>query len=435
MLELEEIAAKGPGRWLWAGLVVLAALFFALATWSVTFALSGAVVAPGAVYTETFSKRIQHQDGGIVAEIIVNDGDEVDEGSLLIRLDDVARRANLGIIVARLDKALARRARLEAERDGLPALRPPSELARRLHLTDTAAALAGEVAIFQARRSALDVRRRLLRERRAQAVQELRGIEDLRTAREREVAIMRQEVAATETLARQSYAPMLRLLAQRRELVEREGLVAQLVASAAQAGARVSEIDMALLQLDEDFMSGALRDLRETEATLVELDERRVQAEEILRRTEIRSPRRGIVHDRQVHTVGAVIRPGETVMTVVPQDDDLVVEARVAPTDIDQVRRGLPAMVRFTTFNRRVTPEISGQVQRVGADVVLDPATRQPYYPVRIFVSRSELAKLGEGNLMPGMPAQVFVQTGERTVISYLLKPVSDQFAQAFRDR
>ena len=130
-----------------------------------------------------------------------------------------------------------------------------------------------------------------------------------------------------------------------------------------------------------------------------------------------------------------MIRPGETVMTVVPQDDDLVVEARVAPTDIDQVRRGLPAMVRFTTFNRRVTPEISGQVQRVGADVVLDPATRQPYYPVRIFVSRSELAKLGEGNLMPGMPAQVFVQTGERTVISYLLKPVSDQFAQAFRDR
>jgi HlyD family secretion protein len=435
MRHLEDDAAGGPGAWALAGLLVVVATLAALVTWAAVAPLSGAVVAPGSVFAESFSKRVQHPDGGIVAALLVMDGDEVEEGALLLRLDDVAARANLGIVLARLDKALARRARLDAERDGAAILSAPEALAQRLDRPDARDALAGERALFEARRTNLETRRRLLRERRAQAVEEARGLSDLHAARGREVAILRQEVAATESLVRQAYAPLLRLLAQRRELVDREGVTAQLAAAAAQAGARVSEADIALLQADEDFTAGVLRDLRETEALLVELEERRTANAEVLRRTEIRSPRRGTVHDVQVHTVGAVIRPGETVMTVVPRDDDLVVEARVAPTDIDQVTRGMPAAVRFTTFNRRVTPELNGLVQRVGADVVADPVTQLPFYPVRVLVPREELSRLGDAPLIPGMPAQVFVQTGERTLLSYLLKPISDQFARAFRER
>ena len=354
---------------------------------------------------------------------------------MLIRLDDVSARANFGIVAARLDAVVARRARLEAERNRLDAVTPPPELAARLHLPDTRAALAGELSIFEARRSAIEIRRRLLSERRVQAVAEQQGQGSAHVARQQEVALMRQEVAATEMLVRQSYAPVLRLLAQRRELAVREGFVGQLEASWAQAGARVSETDMALLQLDEDFTSGVLRELRETEALLTVLEERRVQTADVLRRTEIRSPRRGTVHDLLVHTTGAVIRAGETIMTVVPRDDDLVIEARIVPTDIDQVIRGLPVTVRFTTFNHRTTPEINGLVQRVGADVVQDAATQLPFYPIRVLVGREELTKLGQVQLLPGMPAQVFVQTGERTALSYLLKPLSDQFTQAFRER
>ncbi len=429
----------------WTGLALILGLLGGTAAWASYATLSGAVIASGAVVVESYGKRIQHADGGIVAEIHVEDGREVKEGELLLRLDDTINRTNFTIAEKSLDQALARLARLEAERDEKPSITFPSELLSRRSTDHVQKAIEGETAIFEAMGHIFDGKKDQLTARRAQLSEEARGYEAQLAARRSEILLLKREMAGTKSLVARGYAPVVKMLAEQRQLASLEGEAGRLSAQMAQSRGRIGEIDLQIVQIDDDETRRIANEIRDTERRIDELREKKVVAEDKLRRVDIRAPRSGFVHELQVHTIGAVVRSGETVLTIVPKEDGLVIEARVRPIEIDKVFAGQKAILRFPNFNRRTTPELAGRVVRVGADVAQDIRAggqsspdvlrRDVYYPVRILTAEQELRRLEGIRLLPGMPVEVFVQTEERTAMSYLLKPITDQLARALREK
>ena len=434
------------GADIWVGLFLVVGILGGTVAWASVAELSGAVIGQGSVIVESHGKRIQHADGGIVADIRVDDGSEVQEGDLLIRLDETITRANFAISEKGLDQAVARLARLEAERDRLPLVEFPPEIETRKHVEHIARAIVGERAMFAALSRTYNGKIVQLRERKQQLANEVMGYEAQFNARRSEIALLRTEMDGTKALVSRQYAPAVKMLGEQRQMAALEGDFGRLAAQIAQTNGKIAETELQVIQIQDEEIKRVATEIRDTERRIEELRERKVAAEDKLKRTEMRAPRTGVVHEMQVHTIGAVIRPGEVVLTVVPKEDILVVEARVRPVDIDQVSTGQLAFIRFPNFNRRTTPELNGRVVRVGADVAQDPSRptntgtadstrREAFYPVRISVSEDELKRLNGLRLQPGMPAEVFIQTEDRTAISYMIKPISDQLARAFREK
>ena len=418
------------------GLAVTVVMFGGLAAWAATADLQGAVIASGVVVVETNLKKIQHPTGGVVGQILVKEGQEVQEGDLLVRLDETTTRANLLIVTNQLEQMYGRRARLEAERDGAEVISFPSQLTKAAQKDGEAArVIAGERNVFAARTSQRAGQKAQLRERIQQLHREIEGLESQRVAKEREITLIRTELIGVEDLYRKNLVPITRVTLLQREETRLEGERGALIAQAASARGKISETELQILNLDGDMRSEVTRDLRETEAKIAEFNERRVAAEDQLRRVELRSPVTGMVHQLAVHTVGGVIQPGETLMQIVPGGDRLVIEAKVAPNDIEPVHVGSIAQVRLTSLNQRTTPELQGEVSHVAADLARDQQTGVTYFVVRIGLPQKEVEKLGTQRLVPGMPAEVFIQTAPRTAISYLMKPITDQFARALRER
>ena len=418
-----------------AGLVIVAVLGGGVGGWAGTMKLSGALIAPGSVVVDSNVKKVQHPTGGIVGELRARDGDRVKAGDVVVRLDDTVTRANLAIVTKGLNELTARKARLESERDGAASVAFPADLLARVNDPDAVAAIESERRLFDLRRSARVGQKEQLRQRIEQLREEVRGYRAQQEAKTREIELIEREMVGVRDLWKQKLIPINRVTELERQAARLEGESAQLIAQTAQIGGKIAETELQIIQIDRDLSSEVAKETREIDGKLGEFVERKVTAEDQLKRIEIRAPQDGTVFQSTVHTVGGVITAGDPIMLIVPEADNLTVEAKVAPQDIDQVKIGQIALLRLSAFNQQATPEINGSVTRISADATSDQRTGLTYYTIRIAMPPEEVAKLGEVTVIPGMPVEAFVQTGERTMLSYFLKPLSDQFMRAFRQR
>jgi HlyD family secretion protein len=416
------------------GLGAVGLLVGGLGGWSVLTELSGAVLAPGTVVVDSHVKKVQHPTGGVVGEIRVRNGDRVRAGDVVVRLDETVAEANLAMVTKSLDELAARQARLTAERDGTGLTFPPALTDRRAGEPELAGLLSGEQRLFESRLEARAGQKAQLKERMAQLQEQIEGTHLQAGAKADEIKLIQDELAGVEQLWRKNLVPITRVTALKREETRLRGERGQLISTVAQAKGRISETALQILQIDQDLRSEVSKELREAQAKTAELVERKVAAQDQLRRIDLRAPQDGVVHQSVVHTVGGVINAGEAVMLIMPESDDLSIEVKVAPQDIDQLQPGLDTVLRLSAFNQRTTPELKGKVSLIAADQVLDERTGLGHYPVRIAFAEGERARLGEARLMPGMPVESFIQTGDRTVFSYLTKPLSDTIARAFRE-
>lgn len=406
-----------------------------LVGWGTLTEIEGAVVGPGTLVVDGRSKTIQHPTGGRIAEIRVRDGDVVAEGDVLLRLDDTATRAGLGIIDARLDEYLAREARLVAEQSGAPAPRFPEALAARAGEPGAASAMRAETALFEAGRAARSGSRVQLQERITQTRRQIEGLEAQRAAKQAEIALTEKESGAVDQLFDQRLVALSRTMALRRGVVTANGELGRIDAAIAEARSLVAEIELRILQIDREHATETARDLTTVRGQIAELTERRVAAENELRATEIRAPRAGRVNDQRVFTIGGVIRAGDPVLSIVPLDEPLVAEARVAPADIDRVRLGSNATVRLRAGNQRTLPTVAGTVVRIADETTVDPRTNVAYYPVRVEFAAEAAHRVADLKLVSGMPLDAFVGTGSRSPLAYLFAPLVEQVQFAWRER
>jgi HlyD family secretion protein len=418
-----------------AGCALIMVLVGGIGGWAATAQLHGAVIASGTVVVESNVKKVQHPTGGVVGQLLVKDGQPVEEGQVVMRLDDTVTRATLGAVRSQLDQTLAREARLLAERDDADALTFPQQLTSRKNEHGVFSAMAGEEKLLESRKTVRKGQKAQLRQRIAQINEEIRGLAAQHAAKDNEIKLIAEELVGVAKLYKDKLVTVVRYNQLQRDQAKLSGQRGQLVAEMARARGRISEINLQIIQLDQDFRTEVLKELRDAQGKIAELEERVVAAEDQLKRIDIRAPQSGLVHQLAVHTVGGVIGNGETLMLVVPKADALIIEAKVTPQDIDQLGAGVAAVVRIMAGNQRTTPEVNGVLIHVSADQSKDQTTNQIYYLVRLALPEQEVRRLGDLKLLPGMPAEVFIKTQERTPLEYLLKPLSEQIARTFRER
>jgi membrane fusion protein, type I secretion system len=419
-----------------AAIVIAAVLLVAgLGGWAMTTEFSGAVIAAGQLVVDSNVKKVQHPTGGVVGRLNVREGQEVKAGDIVISLDDTQIRASRDIVVKALNELAARQAREEAERDGLDKVTFPAELIARKSDPDVAMAVTGEQRQFEIRRTSREGQKAQLRERMVQLRQEIGGYEAQITSKDKQIEWVGKELVGVYELWEKNLIPYTRVTSLEREKERLVGERGQLIASIAQSKGKIAEIELQILQVDQDMRTEVGKDLAEIRARTAEMVERKISAEDQLKRVDIRAPIDGVVLQLTVHTVGGVITAGEAIMLIVPQTDTLQVEAKIPPQEIDQIRIGQPAVLRFVAFSQRTTPELNGTVARISADVSEDTKTGARFYTIRLDVSPEEIARLGAVRLVPGMPVEALIQTSPRTVMSYLIKPLHDQLVRAFREK
>lgn len=434
MTRMRTPAQRAVGRNLLAGLTMVLLMTAGAGGWAATTPLSGAVIAGGVLVVDSYVKKVQHPTGGIVGSLLVREGDHVAAGDVLIRLDETQTKANLAIVEKRLVELRAAEARLSAERDGSKEIVFDATFPGRLDDPDVRKAVVGETRLFEARRILRAGQTAQLTERIAQLGEEIGGLEAEIVGNDRQVELIGQELAGVRTLLDKGLTQLPRLNSLERDAARLTSERGTLVASIAQAKGKIAETKLQILQVNEDLAQEVAKELREIEGMIGEFSERRVAAEDQLKRVEIRAPQAGAVHELAVHTAGAVVAPGEAIMLIVPTGDRLQAEVRIAAQDIDQLTPGQRVNLRFSAFNQRTTPEIAGTLARVGADLTHEPQTGRSFYVARVSIDAGELAKLGSLRLVPGMPVEAFVTTGDRTALSYLVKPLQDQVERAFKE-
>lgn len=402
--------------------------------WAGLVPLSGAVIVSGSLVVRSDVKKVQHPSGGIVAAIAVRNGSKVEAGQELVRLDGTSARTNLQVVARQLDEVRLRIARLNAERDGVQPDWPVSTAAE-LDAAERNRFYASERNFFAARASARRNEKELTESRVKQLEKQIGGLEAQLESNNTQLDITRGELKGVENLLREKIVTIQRATSLQREAARLDGIGGQLASQIAEIRGKMNEAGLQSVQAEQTFRSEVMRDLNDAESKEGELIERRLVAEDQLRRTIVRAPATGTIHDLGVHTAGGVVAPGEVLMTLVPDGDALEVDARLNPEKIDQVRTGQGARVRLSAFNAGTTPEISGSVDFVSPDLLHDPQTGARYYDVRITLRQQEVRRLADLQLVPGMPAEAFLQTKSRTMLSYLFKPVTDQLTRMFRER
>ena len=418
-------------RWSY-GLTVV--LVFGLGGWAVATEISGAIVTSGQLVVESNVKKVQHPTGGVVGAIEVEEGRRVKAGDVLLRLDPTLARANLSIIENALDQIAAREARLLAERDGQTRIDPAPRFRDRPNDEAAAVLVRNEQRLFSLRKAAREGQVSQLRERVLQLEAEIGGQTEQRQAKEREVELIQAELVGLHELYRKNLVPVTRVNALERDAARLVGERGLLTSATASAKGKINETNLQILQIEQQMRTEVAKELREAQDKASELIERQVAAKDQLQRIDLRAPQDGTVHDLSVFTVGGVINPGETVMTIVPNLDALAVDARIAPQDISHLHSGQPVMLRLSAFNQRTTPEVEGILVRIGADLTQDQRTGASYYTARIRLAQGQLERLEGKELIPGMPVEAFIRTGDRSVMSYLTKPLTDQVRRAFRE-
>lgn len=414
-------------------LLIMAGLVFGFGGWAAMANLTGAIIAPGTFVVEGNVKKVQHSYGGIVSEINVKNGDHVQSGQILMRLDAIQIRAELDILKLQIIELTARSARFLAESDGLASFVLPQVFLERSAVAKAAAE--GEIRIFEETRRARESQKEQLRLRIQQAKEEISGLTAQSDAKVGELKIIKLELDQTRKLFEKKLTNVARVYAMEREEMRLAGELGGIKAQIARAHGQISEINVQILVVDENVRAQSQRELRMTEAKLSELAEREVAVRDKLLRVDLRAPLSGIVHELTVHTVGGVVTAAEPVMLIVPEEQDLTIQARISPADVDQVVNGRPAKLRLSAFNQKSTPEFDGHVIDVSADVTVDGKSGQSYYEVRLAMDDKAQRLVGDLTLVPGMPVEVFMSTGNRTALSYLTKPFIDQMSRTFREQ
>jgi HlyD family secretion protein len=393
------------------------------------------LIAQGSLVVDSNVKKVQHPTGGVVGEVRAHDGDRVKAGDILIRLDETVTHANLAIVTKGLNELYARKARLGAERDSAETVAMPKELADKATDPDVQEAVGSERKLFELRRKARLGQKEQLSQRIKQLQEQITGLGAQQDAKTKEMGFIDQELVGVRDLWARNLVQINRLTSLEREEARLQGERGALIATAAEAKGKIVETQLQILQVDQEFTSDVAKELRETDSKIGEYVERKVTAEDQLKRTDIRAPQDGVVFQSTANTVGGVITAGDPVMLIVPESDTLLVEVKVEPKDVDQVQFGQPVLLRFSAFNMRTTPELNGSVVRTAADTSTDQRTGQSYYLVRIAMTADEIKRLGDVKLTPGMPVEAFIQTGARTMLVYLVKPLQDQLKRAFREK
>jgi HlyD family secretion protein len=403
--------------------------------WTFFAKLNGAVIAHATIVAESFTKKVQHRDGGIIQKILVRDGDRIESGTTLVELDPTETRAELGIVDGLYDEALIKRARLEAQRDGSRTMILPESIEQKASEPEIARNISGQDKLLVSTSDAVKAKREQLESQIAQLEEQITGLDAQLKAKKSQLKLIRDELVSLKKLQNQGLTATSRVLAVEREAASLAGQEGELIASRASAMGRIGEVKLEIIQIEEQNRNQALTELREVEQKITELRERRISAGARLQRMTIKAPITGTIYQMAVHTEGGVITPGETLMLVVPEGDDLVLQAQVQPNDVDQVIQGQMAQVRFPGFNARLTPEIGAEVVQVAADTTRVDQNTPPFYAVRLRIPPDQLSKLGENKLRPGMSAEAFIQTEARTPAWYLIQPLWEQvFSRAMHE-
>ncbi len=421
-------SARGP---VILGLIALLVLLGGFGTWSVMANISGAVVAQGAVEVDQNRQVVQHPDGGVVAAIQVDEGDVVAAGDVLIRLDPTAVGSERTIVQGQLHEVMARRARLEAERDGQPDVTFPFQA----DTPDLQAQMDGQVRLFASRAETLATEAGQLHKRANQIRNQIDGITAQEKSLIRQLELLRQELASQQTLLEKGLTQATRVLELQRTEAGILGQMGELVASRAEHEGRITELEIEVLKLTSTRREEAITELRDLQFRELELAEQLRALDERLNRLDIRAPVGGVVLGLTVYTERAVVRAAEPVLYIVPQDRPLVISVRVEPIHVDQVFVGQEVTLSFPAFDSRTTPQLKGRVVTLSPDAFTDEATGQSFYTAEIHLSEGELALLPEGlSLLPGMPVDSFLRTDDRSPLAYLVKPLADYFNKAFRE-
>ena len=425
-------SARGP---LTLGLLALVMLLGGFGSWAVMARISGAIIAPGQVEVDQNRQVVQHPDGGVVERVAVDEGDSVEAGDLLIQLDAEQLRSELAIVEGHLFELIARRDRLQAERDDAARVRFDPWLQDIAGTRpEVAELMQGQARLFAARAESMARQAEQLAKRRGQIANQIEGIAAQQEALRGQMALIAEELDSQETLLAKGLAQASRVLALQREETRLKGQLGELIAAAAEAEGRITEIEIEILKLSSTRREEAITQIRDLQYKEMELAERRQSLLQQLSRLEIRAPVSGVVYGLSVFAPRAVIRAAEPVMYLVPQDRPLVIAVRIDPIHVDEVFVGQPVTLRFSAFDSRTTPEIFGQLVRVSPDAFVDERTQRAYYRGEVVLNQGELDKLGGLRIIPGMPVETFLRTNDRTPLAYLVKPLADYFNKAFRE-
>lgn len=408
--------------------------FGAFLIWATFAPLDEGVVAPGVITVMSYRKTVQHKDGGIVQEILVAEGDKVKEGQVLIRLNDALPKANLAAVKSEYLSALAIESRLLSERALSESIRFHPELLSARSNPEVAELMSRQVQLFNTRRSALENEKKILRESIKGLKEYITGLEELQRSRAIQIDLLTKEMQSLSTLAEEGYYPKSRILEMQRQIADLTGKRSEDLANIERARRGITELEMKIVLREQEFLKEVEFQLTEVQKRLSALKDQYVAAMDVLQRTEIRAPESGIVLGLRIHTIGGVISPGQPILDIVPQNAELVVEARVMPHDIDKVRKGLNAELRFSAFKMKNTPVAEGEVILVSPDRLIDQTSGIPYYLCKVRLTDKAMKAISGLELQPGMPVEVILKTGKRTFLRYLLSPLLDRIAVSFKE-
>ncbi len=427
-------SSSDPRPTILAGILVMALTVFGFGLWSATTPLARGAHVTGKVVSDSNRKTIQHLEGGIVQEILVSEGQRVEAGQVLIRLEPTRALTTREVLFARQVHERLLEARLMAELSGDAELRLPPDLETHWDDPRVVRELTDQQALMEARRNEMEGQVGILQDRVRQLQHQIQGFKGSQTANREEHRLTQDEIERLGPLHRRGYVPLDRLRALERAAAELEGEYASMTAEIARTEVAVGEARLEIIQARQSFRRQLLDELGQVRNTLSEIDEQLAAANDVLARTEIRAPQAGQVVGLGVHTAGGVVRPGQPVLDIVPEGDRLIVEAQLQPLDADVVYPGLPAEIRFSSLPRRTAPRLKGIVETMSTDTLHDPANGRSYYLLRVAVPEEEMAILGDVTIMPGMPAEVLIKAGERTLADYLISPWRDLFEKAMRE-
>ncbi|GHC72852.1 HlyD family type I secretion periplasmic adaptor subunit [Limoniibacter endophyticus] len=415
-------------------LITSVALAIGLGGVSAYASISGAVIGAGKIIVEGRTKHVQHRDGGIIGEIAVQEGQRVEAGSILFRLDGTLAEAGLGVIDSQLEQLIAQEARLLAEQAGLTDVDFPDSL--EVNASDRVQLLLeGQEMLLDQRALTKEGKKAQLSEQIAQFGEKIKALEAQRQAVAENIELLKGQLKAIKHLHGRGLVVDSQLSTIQRELASLIGNEASVLAEIVENRQATSQTKLQRVQVDEDFQEAILTELDQKRTEIARLQEERMAALDKLARLEIRAPISGYLHELNVHTVGGIVAPGETLVSIIPMDDELIVEAKLAPNDVDQVRNDQHARLRLTGLDQRTTPELTASVLDISPDLTTDQQTGMTYYVSRLKLNEGEIEKIGAGRLRPGMPVEVFVETGSRSILSYLIKPLHDQIQHAMRER
>ncbi len=426
-----KVSARGP---VVVGLLILVLAIGGFGAWAATAPLSSASIAPGVVVIEGRRKTVQHLEGGIVDEILVKEGSEVEAGQVLIRMDATRPQALYDLLRSEYSAALAVEARLLAERDGSDSITFSTEVLELTADPEIMALITGEKRLFETRRARLNGQVDILRQRIVQFEEQIKGLEAQRVSKTEQRALIKEELEAVLELYEKGYEKKPRVLALRRARARLHGERGEHIADISRVKQSIGEAELRIIDLQNAFQREVATELQNVRTRIAELRDRIRAQKDVLRRLDVRAPQAGVVMGLKIHTADGVISSGMPILDIVPSKEHLIIDAHVKPEDIDVVHAGLTAQVRLTAYKRRTTPTVEGWVTQVSADRFVDTNSGLAYYLARIELDPPSLAALDDVKLYPGMPAEVMIQTGDRTALEYIISPITSGLQRAFRE-